>query len=404
VADSALWTADMAEWASMFDERWDVSGPLADEDFSKVPAKRGVLLLAAAGDEPILMITAGSLRGRLRTRLAEDDADGPSRRVDLRQITRSVLWKLTDSHFETDLVFLELARTIWPRQYRSMLAWKRPRFVAVDCDEAFPHFAITQDALAAGGERVGPFPTAKSAEQFVQNVQDTFDLCRDIKCLRAAPNGQPCSYAQMGRCGSPCDGTMSMDDYRQIVRKAAEFAAGDHQTIAAKLTEEMAAAAEKLAFEKASSIKTKLRRLDEFTQPAYDEAAPIEQFKFLFVQRGRTRQVAKTFLVNGPIVTAGPVLSYPLEEKQLQAVIEQMGAVASADMPADEVARWRMGLVAQQLFSSGDRRGLVLRWGEGLTVVGLAEAIESVADVLKLAAPKRRKGQPKKDPSAESPK
>ncbi|MHC4562464.1 MAG: UvrB/UvrC motif-containing protein [Planctomycetota bacterium] len=394
----------MAEWASMFDDCWEVTGPLADEAFAKVPAKRGVLLLAAGGDEPILLITAGSLRGRLRTRLAEDDADAPSRRTDLRQITRAVLWKLTDSHFETDLVFLELARTIWPRRYRSMLAWKRPRFVAVDCDEPFPHFAPTQDALTAGGQCIGPFPTAKSAEQFIQNVQDAFDLCRDIKCLRTAPNGQPCSYAQMGRCGSPCDGTMSMDDYRQIVRKAADFAAGDRQTVAAELTEEMTAAAEKLAFEKASSIKTRLRRLEEFKRPAYDQAAPLGDFKFLFVQRGPNRQAAKTFFINGPIVAAGPVLTYPPDEKQLSAAIEQMAAVASAEAPADEAGRWRMGLVAQQVFTSGDRRGLVLRWRDGLTAAGLAEVIESSADVLKLRAPKRRKGRPKKEPQAESPK
>jgi hypothetical protein len=47
---------------------------------------------------------------------------------------------------------------------------------------------------------------------------------------------------------------------------------------------------------------------------------------------------------------------------------------------------------------------LVLRWGDGLSAAGVGEAIESASDMLKLRAPKRRKGEPKKEPQAESPK
>ena len=71
----------MAEWSGIFDKRLEVVPPVADEAFADVPAKRGVLLLAADQDRPITLITAANLRARLRTRLAEDDADGPSRRI-----------------------------------------------------------------------------------------------------------------------------------------------------------------------------------------------------------------------------------------------------------------------------------------------------------------------------------
>ncbi|MHC4985762.1 MAG: hypothetical protein ACYTFO_06355, partial [Planctomycetota bacterium] len=164
----------MAEWPAMFDGRLDVTPPVTDEAFAKVPGKRGVLLLVADAERPITLITAGNLRGRLRTRLAEDDADGPSRRIDLRQITRGALWKLTHSHFETDLAYLELARSIWPDRYRTMVAWKPAWSVHVDCDAAAPHFARVRGPAPEAGVSLGPFPSARSADQFIKGVQDVF--------------------------------------------------------------------------------------------------------------------------------------------------------------------------------------------------------------------------------------
>ena len=42
--------------------------------------------------------------------------------------------------------------------------------------------------------------------------------------------------------------------------------------------------------------------------------------------------------------------------------------------------RWRMGLVAHYLFSSGRRRGLMLRWSDGLTAKMLTDAVEQAKD------------------------
>ena len=381
----------MAEWASMFDDRWEVTPPLADEAFGHIPAKRGVLLLADATDRPITMITAGDLRARLRTRLADNDTDRPRRRADLRHITRTVLWTLTDSHFETDWAFLELARAVWPQRYATMLAWKRPWFVHVDCDEAFPHFVRSRDVQAGPGRYVGPFPSGRWAEQFIQGLQDAFDLCRDIKCLRTSPNGPPCSYGQMGRCLSPCDGKTSMDAYRQVVGRAADFAAGSRREFQEDLQRRMSTASEDLAFERAAMLKTKLHRLEAFDRSEYMFAAPAEAFRYLLIQRGPNAHTAKTFFVNGAAISAGPELAYPLVDNALADALRQMSALVARAPTSDEAGAWRIGLVGRYLFSGADRRGVILPWREALTAAEIAEAIETAVDSLKLRAPKRRK-------------
>ena len=384
----------MTQWSAMFDERWEATPPVSDEAFSAVPAKRGVLLLVSDLDRPIVMLTAGDLRARLRTRLAEDDAETPSRRTDLRQVTRAVLWKLASSHVETDLTFLELVRTIWPGQYRTMLSWKRPWFVHVDPEESYPHFVRTRAIFEQAGRYVGPFPSAKAADGFIQALQDAFSLCRELKHLRSAPHGSPCSYGQMGRCLSPCDGTISMEDYRAVIADAADAAAGDRDAVRAGLTEQMGSAAGSLAFEKASSIKARLDRLAELDGPECEFAAPIEAFQYLLIQRGPNPRTAKTFYVNGPSAVAGRDLAYPVVPKELARVLSQMAAFVARPTKSDEAGPWRMGVVAHYLFTSGQRGGLLLRWRPDRTADELAGEIEAAADALKLRAPKRPARKP----------
>ena len=379
----------MTQWAAMFDERWEATPPISNEAFSAVPAKRGVLLLVSDHDQPVIMLTAGDLRARLRTRLAEDDAETPSRRTDLRQIVRAVLWKLTASHFETDLTFLELIRKVWPGQYRSMISWKRPWFVHVNPDDAHPHFVRTRAIFEHAGRYIGPFPAAKAADGFIQILQDVFCLCREPKHLRSAPDGSKCSYGQMGRCLSPCDGSISMADYREVVARAAEAADGDRRCVRASLTQQMTDAAGALAFEKAASIKGRLDRLAELDGPDGEFVAPIEAFQYLLVQRGPNARTARTFYVNGPAVVAGKELAYPLVGKEVARALTQMAAFVSRPPKLDEAGPWRMGVVAHYLFASDSRGGVAVRWRPGLSADEVTEAIEEAADDLKLRAPKR---------------
>ncbi len=379
----------MSDWTGMFDHHLDVAPPLSDEQLRQVPAKRGVLLLAGQGGEPITMITAGALRSRLTTRLAEPHEQGPSRIADLRQITRTVWWKLTPSHFETDLCFLTLAGQVWPKRFASMVAVKPPWFVRVDCDEQFPHFARTRDVLGAGGQAVGPLPTSKAGDQFVQVLQDAFDLCRDIKCLRTSPNGQPCAYAQMGRCLSPCDGTIAMADYRQVVQAAARFAAGDRQPRRDELTEQMRQVAAGQKYELAGAIRTRLERIAQLDGRDYRFVAPATDFAFLLIQRGHNSRLARAFCVHGPKVADAGQLDYPLVDKQLASLVKRMQA-GPGDCAADSADPWRMGLVTQYLFSGEDRRGVIIPWRSGIAAGDVAEAIEASTRALKLRAPAKR--------------
>lgn len=378
----------MGDWLQRFDGQIEVTPPVGNEQLAEVPSRRGIFALLGERDIPIVVLTAANIRARVGGRLSEPMDEVRRKTVDLRAITRKVLWKLTSSGFETDWVYLRTVREIFPDQFESWISWKRPWLVEVDPRETHPHFARTRN-LSETKRQFGPFPTGRDAEQFIDILCDAFKLCRDTRCLRQAPHGQPCSYAQMGRCLRACDGTISMDAYREQVNKAADFAAGVRQEHLDALNRQMREAAGALAFEQAAGFKKRLERLGALEGPAYRWASPLERFRFILVQRGRSFRQAKVFLADrGSLIETDP-LEYPLQSEQLAGLLRLMESSSTWS------AQWndplQMGLLCNYLFGNAERRGLMLRWEPSLTTERLAWMVENAREGLKLRCPKPRK-------------
>ena len=373
----------------MFDGQLESDGPPTEEQLTAVPAKRGVLALLDGSGRPITLLTAADIRARLRTRLRPQPEDSPTKTADLRQITRKVLWKLTWSHFETDLCFLEFARAIRPGKYASLLAWRQAWFVHVNASETFPRFRRTRDVRRRDGLMLGPFGHSRDCGTFMEIMHDAFSLCRDYSRLLQAPHGQPCAYAQMGRCPSVCNGNITVAEYRAMVAEAADYAAGRRQGLRDGLQQRMRTAAEAFQFEAAGRIKARLDRLADLDGRGYEYVAPLEAFRFILVHRGRSGRQANVFHVAGGSVVAGKPLGFPLCDEQLVAALGEMSAHVAADHPFGQAETWRIGLVTRYLFSSVERRGVILRWGADLTAEALRRAILAAAEPLKLRASKR---------------
>jgi len=367
---------------------------MSPQELARVPAKRGVLALLGDDGEAIVLLTAADMRSRLGNRLSAPDEDARTRSADLRAVTRRVAYKLTHSHFETDLVYLQLARAIWPERYASMVAWKPAWFVHVDPADRAPHFVRTREVGARPGRYIGPFPCGKDAERFVSALAEAFDLCRTPRCLRQAPNAPPCAYAQMRRCPSPCDGTISMEAYASMVADALAFVVGDREELRQSFQQQMRAAAAALEFEWAGAIKARLDRLAEFDASSFAQATPLEQFRFVIVQCGGSVRRAAAFVACGGSISPAGMLDYPLKPEQLQAVMQQAAHPQGQSGSVGRFERLCIGLVTGYVFSSPERRGLIVRWSPAMTPDDLAGEIQAAAGLLNLRAPKPRKAKP----------
>jgi excinuclease UvrABC nuclease subunit len=409
----------------MFDGRLALVPPAVDETLAQLPAKRGVALLLTESGKPLLLLPAADLRARVTGRLKNPDEQERRRLPDLQAVTREIRWCLAHSHFESDLRFLQIARKLWPDTYTEMLAWKPAWFLRVDLRSEYPHFSRTQEvpseetkqqnmaetAMPHAGETpvphaaetamphaagaparrlhcFGPFVSGGAAQKFMEVLADAFDLCRDVRCLRQSPHGRRCSYGQMGKCLCPCDGSIGPADYARVVAEAAEFAAGARPPGAAsasrpfveKLQRQMRQAAAQLQFERASALKAKLQRLADLEGPDYAYVAPVEEFRFLLIQRGAGRRKLSSFVAGRASIRPAGLVEYPPKLEQLQKLVGQ--ALAGEPKGAAPADRWAMGLVAHYLFAGPRRRGLILSVRAGLTAERVAQEIERSGEAL----------------------
>ena len=346
----------------MFDRSADFDPDRPLEDLLKAaPAKWVVYLFTDADDQPVQLLCVKNLRASLKRRLGGDELIGPTRRVNYRDLVRRVYWRRVDSAFEADLVYLELARQIFPQSYRGMLGFESAWFVHVDPDQRFPRYLKTID-LSKPGVLIGPLEDKHSAARLIQLVEDAFDLCRYYNVLTEAPNGRACAYKEMGKCPAPCDGSVSMDQYREMIRWSAETVVSPERFIEGH-KRRMAAAAKDLNFESAAKIKQYVEEISKFGSGPFRFARRLQDFRFLSLQHGPRAGTAKVFLITpGRVEEVAGVIGSAAKAEDLLRYVLALDAQTEPDLGEQGVER--VGVVADHLFRSRKVSGVFLRMDE----------------------------------------
>ena len=276
----------MAQTCDVFDRsaNFDPAGDF--EAFVKqVPARWVVYLLADEADRPVQLLCVKNLRYSLKRRLGGEEEIGPSRRVNYRDIVRRVHWRRVDSAFEADWLYYEAARVLFPTTYQGMVGFRPAWFVHVDPEASFPRYTKTIDLGVNTGTFFGPLEDKHAAGKLVQLVEDAFDLCRYHNILVESPGAKACAYKEMGKCPAPCDGSISMSQYRQLVQWSARTLEGPAEFVREQEKRMQAAAAE-LRFETAGKIKQFAEQLKQLGKGPFRHLRRLQEFQFVSIQRG----------------------------------------------------------------------------------------------------------------------
>jgi excinuclease UvrABC nuclease subunit len=327
------------------------------EQFLKgVPAKWVIYLLADEHDHPIQLLCVKNLRYSLKRRLGGDEPIGPTRRISYRDLVRRIHWRRVDSHFEADWLYYEAARKLFPKSYQGMVGFRPAWFVHIDPDAPFPRYVKTINLVGRRGKLIGPIEDKHAAARLIELLEDSFDLCRYYNILVQSPNGLACAYKEMGKCPAPCDGSISMDQYHQMIDWSLRVL-NDPKDFVREQTARMQQAAGDLRFETAAKIKSYVEQVSHFGKGAFRHVAEISEFQFLCFQHGPKSKVAQVFLI-----TPGRIehLTCLLNESFNPADVMRtaLAGAASADLTADGAER--IGIVAHHLFSPKSSHGVFL--------------------------------------------
>ncbi len=279
---------------------------------------RAAVYMLSANDKPILLATTANLKHAVSLRLGVERAP---HKTDYHAITTHVSWRYVNSAFAASWWYLRASRQYYPGQYRSLLAWRSPWFLCIDMGG--PHKPPTLNVQNSVGRlddfTFGPLASRREASRLANWLLEQFDLCRFEDILRKSPRGQPCAYKEMGKCPAPCDGSVSMDAYRQAVQDAVNllrqmapmactFASAADLPWYQQAAERMKQAAVVMNFRLAAKIKNQLQSLtDEFKSGPCGWGA-VNQWRYMALQRGNTRRWIEPWIVRpGVCISLPPV-------------------------------------------------------------------------------------------------
>ncbi len=218
----------------------------------ELPDSAGVYLFYDRDDE---LLYVGKARS-IRKRVASHFSGGETRLVS--RIDR-IDFLATANEAEALLAEQSFIKRHRPRFNIRLRDDKSYPYVCVSLDEDYPRVYFTREKHRAGRAYFGPFSSAK-------RVRETLDLLGKLfqfrTCEGAEPgrrSGSPCLDYYIKRCGAPCVGYVSREEYRRNIDAIVDFLSGRYRRVEAEEEETMEAAATAHEFERAAVHRDRLK-------------------------------------------------------------------------------------------------------------------------------------------------
>jgi len=235
---------------------------LADQRKS-LPDGPGVYLFHDARGKVIYVGKAKSIRKRVASHFSNPVTRGAYEMVDA---IESVECLLVSSETEALLAEQNFIKQYRPRFNIRLRDDKSYPFIAISMDEAYPRVYFTREKHRRNRLYFGPYSSAK-------RVRGTLDLLTKIflfrSCTGVEPgrrSGSPCLDYYIKRCGAPCVGYVTQEEYRESIDGVIAFLSGRFKEIERDLERKMKAAAAAQEFEQAALERNRLRAVQSLLE------------------------------------------------------------------------------------------------------------------------------------------
>ena len=95
---------------------------------------------------------------------------------------------------------------------------------------------------------------------------------------------RPCIKYQIKRCSAPCVDFISKEKYGKLVKEAVDFLKGKNVDYKKNLIKEMEAESKLQNYEKAASLRDRIKALSKITNERYSDINSDEDFDIIFIK------------------------------------------------------------------------------------------------------------------------
>lgn len=237
-----------------------------------VPEDPGVYRMIGADEDVLYVGKAKNLRRRVSSYFQRTPS---SPRIGL-MVAQVARVDITVVRSEAEALILEnnLIKSLRPKYNILFRDDKSYPYIRISNDR-FPRIGFFRGTVGRDARYFGPLPNVWAVRDTIQLVQRAF-LLRTCENSVFANRSRPCLLHQIHRCSAPCVDLVSKEDYDEDVRLTALFLNGRHSEVIDKLSAQMNAAAEALAFEKAAQIRDQIRALSKVLHKQFADSARDE--------------------------------------------------------------------------------------------------------------------------------
>nr|WP_204332596.1 DEDD exonuclease domain-containing protein [Geodermatophilus sabuli] len=311
-----------------------------------VPTGPGVYLFRGPRDEPLYVGTSNDLRSRVRSYFTAGEQR--SRITEMVALAQRVDAIPCAHDLEAAVRELRLIAEQKPRYNRRSRFPERALWVRLT-EEPFPRLSVVRRVRPGAGVFLGPFPDRRAADAAVAAIHESLPLRQCTGRLSVRVLGTACALAGMGRCGAPCTGAQSVDEYAGIAAVLRSAVATDPRALLAPL----------------------LDRVDRLAgEERYEDAAVLRDRVAVLVRAVRRRQRLESLAAVPELVLARP----DGEGGWHLSVVRRGRLVSAGAAPRGTSVRATLaGLLSTaetplgpdgELAASVDETELVLRWME----------------------------------------
>ena len=234
---------------------------LVTEQLRQLPASPGVYLMRDAEGNILYVGKAANLRQRVRSYFGTRQELSPKLQRLVSRVN-DLDFFVTTSEQEALILELNLIKRHRPRYNVRLKDDKTFPYLKIDLNEDWPRVYITRRLEENGGRYFGPFASAKSVRQTLKLIKGIFPFRSCSKTITGT-DLRPCLEYHIRHCLGPCIGSVSRQEYAEVIKQTILFLEGKQEIVVQELESKMEKAAEALDFEKAALLRDQIQAVNK---------------------------------------------------------------------------------------------------------------------------------------------
>ena len=224
-----------------------------------LPDQPGVYLFRDGAGRVLYVGKAKSVRKRVASHFSKVQVRSSPGHAEMIAAVEQVECVVVASEAEALLAEQSFIKQYRPRFNIRLRDDKSYPFIGISLDEEFPRVYFTRERHRPGRAYFGPYSNAKRVRSTLEVLAKVFQF---RSCTGPEPgrrSGSPCLDYYIKRCGAPCVGYVSREEYREAIDGVSDFLSGRFSQIERDLERRMREAAAQEEYEQATVERNRLQ-------------------------------------------------------------------------------------------------------------------------------------------------